>query len=206
YLVLRSDHGAGEDVARPASVISTEAGEHAVDGSAPPAIDRTPKLYIGGKQARPDQGYSLFVRDAGGRTLGEVPRGNRKDIRNAVEAAHGASGWSRMTAHARAQVLYYIAENLDVRRDEFVRRLGTLTGSEEAANREFDHAVRAAFTWAAWADKWEGAVHPTPFRNVPLAMKEPIGVLGIVCMDAAPLLGFLSPVLAAIATGNTVVA
>src|SRR6202047_4658994 len=71
--------------------------------SATPAIDRTVKLYIGGKQARPDSGYSMEVRAADGRLLGEAPLGNRKDIRNAVEAAHKASAWARSTTHNRAQ-------------------------------------------------------------------------------------------------------
>src|SRR5690349_9180959 len=83
-----------------------------------PAIDRTPKLYIGGKQTRPDSGYSLPVLDAAGRRIGEVGHGNRKDVRNAVEAARRAVGWARTTAHNRAQVLYYIAENLAVRGEE----------------------------------------------------------------------------------------
>ncbi|MGH7643944.1 MAG: aldehyde dehydrogenase family protein, partial [Gemmatimonadales bacterium] len=59
-----------------------------------PPIDRTPKLFIGGKQVRPDQGYSRPVRGVDGRLLGEVGEGNRKDIRDAVEAAHAAAGWA----------------------------------------------------------------------------------------------------------------
>jgi len=78
--------------------------------SATPSMDRTVKLYIGGKQARPDSGYSMEVRAADGRLLGEAPLGNRKDIRNAVEAARKAEGWGKATAHNRAQVLFYVAE------------------------------------------------------------------------------------------------
>jgi aldehyde dehydrogenase (NAD+) len=162
-----------------------------------PPIDRTPKLYIGGKQARPDSGYSLPVLDPAGRRIGEVGQGNRKDIRNAVEAAHKAAGWARMTAHQRAQVLFYIAENLAARAGEFARRLD---------ERELALAVERTYTWAAWADKYDGLVHHTPYRNITLAMPEPIGVLGIVCPDGWPLLGLVSTVLPAIAMGNTVVA
>jgi len=165
--------------------------------SAVPPIDRTPKLYIGGKQARPDSGYSLPVLDAAGRRIGEVGHGNRKDIRNAVEAAHRAEGWARATAHQRARVLFYIAENLAARAEEFGRRLG---------ERELALAVERIYTWAAWTDKYDGLVHHTPYRNITLAMPEPIGVLGIVCPDAWPLLGLVSTVLPAIAMGNTVVA
>jgi aldehyde dehydrogenase (NAD+) len=169
-----------------------------------PAIDRTAKLYIGGRQERPDGGYSLPVHAADGTLLGEVGRGNRKDIRNAVEAAHRADGWGRATAHSRAQVLYYLAENLAARAEEFARRIEVagLPGAE----REVDTAIRRLFLYAAWADKWDGQVHHTPFRNVTIAMPEPIGVIGIVCPDEAPLLGFVSAVFPAVALGNTVVA
>ncbi len=170
-------------------------------------IDRTPKLYIGGKQVRPDAEYALLVRGADGTPMGQVPRGNRKDVRNAVEAAHAAApGWASRTAHNRAQVLYYLAENLAPRRDEFVARLRALTGApKRKALREFDHAVDRLFTYAAWADKWDGAVHHTPFRTVTLAMPEPWGVLGVVCPDEAPLLGLVSLLGPALAVGNAVV-
>jgi aldehyde dehydrogenase (NAD+) len=177
-----------------------------VAGSAYPSIDRTAKLYIGGKQARPDSGYSLPVSGAGGVRLGEVGRGNRKDIRNAVEAAHAAAGWARSTGHNRAQVLFYIAENLAARAAEFEGRVRELTGEgEERARREVELSIERLYTYAAWADKWDGAVHHTPFRNVTIAMPEPVGVLGIVCPAEAPLLGLVSTVMPAIALGNTTV-
>jgi aldehyde dehydrogenase (NAD+) len=170
-----------------------------------PPVDRTPKLYIGGKQVRPDSGHVLPVWSSSGQPLGDVGRGNRKDIRNAVEAAHAASrGWARATAHLRAQVLYFLGENLAIRREEFAARLRAVTGTDGAA--EVDAAISRCFTYAAWADKYDGAVHRTPLRNVTLAMPEPLGVIGIVAPDEAPLLGFLSLVLPAIAMGNTVVA
>jgi aldehyde dehydrogenase (NAD+) len=148
----------------------------------------------------------LPVLDAAGQRIDEVGQGNRKDIRNAVEAAHKAAGWARATAHQRAQVLYYLAENLAVRAEEFGRRLEAVTGNAAAAEREFALTIERIYTYAAWADKYDGAVHHTPYRNVTLAMPEPIGVLGIVCPDTHPLLGFVSTVLPAVAMGNTVVA
>jgi aldehyde dehydrogenase (NAD+) len=171
-----------------------------------PPIDRTPKLYIGGKQTRPDSGYSLPVVDAAGRHAGEVGQGNRKDIRNAVEAARKALDWSRATGHNRAQVLFYLAENLAARTDEFARRRAQLGGDPAAAADEVARSIERIYSYAAWADKYDGRVHHTPYRNVTLAMPEPIGVLGVVCPDAAPLLGFLSAVLPAVAMGNSVVA
>jgi aldehyde dehydrogenase (NAD+) len=169
--------------------------------------DRTAKLYVGGKQARPDSGYSYAVLDPAGREVGLAGLGNRKDIRNAVEAAAKASSWGAATAHNRAQVLYYVAENLAARADEFARRLSAMTGaSARAAKAEVDASIRRAFVYAAYADKFDGAVHSTRSRFVTIAMNEPWGVMGIVCPDEAPLLGFFSLVLPAIAMGNCVVA
>ncbi|MGC1651819.1 MAG: aldehyde dehydrogenase family protein [Candidatus Sulfotelmatobacter sp.] len=170
-----------------------------------PAIDRTVKLYIGGKQVRPDSGYSMEVRSPDGRLLGEASLGNRKDIRNAVEAAHKAESWSKATAHNRAQVLYYCAENLSKRRDEIIHGLTAVVGAKQAG-AELDLSIERIFSYAAWADKFDGAVHNPPFRNIAIAMNEPLGAVGIICPTEAPLLGFLSLVLPAIAMGNTVVA
>jgi aldehyde dehydrogenase (NAD+) len=199
---------AGETQAEVAATLSADgAGRRAghAEASSLPAIDRTAKLYIGGKQVRPDQGYSITVRAPDGVAVGEVARGNRKDIRNAVEAAHKAE-WAGITAHSRAQVLYYIAENLAARHREFSDRIAIFCGIETtAAAREVDRSIERLFEYAAWADKYDGAVHATPFRNVTLAMPEPIGVLGIVCSDREPLLGFVSAVMPAVALGNAVV-
>ena len=182
---------------------------NAAPGPAPAenAIDRTPKMYIGGKQARPDGGASYSVLDPKGRSLGQAGLGNRKDIRNAVEAASKAGGWGAATAHNRAQVIYYIGENLSARADEFAGRLRAMTGAAgPEAREEVEAAIRRLFFYAGFADKYDGAVHATRTRFVTLAMNEPWGVLGIVCPDEAPLLAFVSLVAPAIAMGNAVVA
>jgi aldehyde dehydrogenase (NAD+) len=171
------------------------------------AIDRTAKNYVGGKQARPDGGYSYSVVGKGGRIIGQAGLGNRKDIRNAVEAAAKAGGWSGVTAHNRAQVLYYLGENLSARQAEFENLLSESTGvSARAAADEFATSLRRIFYYAAQSDKYDGAVHSTKSRHVTLAMNEPWGVMGIVCPDEQPLLSFVSLVLPAIAMGNRVVA
>jgi aldehyde dehydrogenase (NAD+) len=177
---------------------------HVAPSDSMPGIDRTPKLFIGGKQTRPDAGGSRRIESANGTLLGEVAEGNRKDIRNAVEAAHAASGWPRMSGHARAQVLYYIAENLAARAGELASRIASMTGGDGA--REVDASLARLFTYAAWADKYDGAVHDPSIRGVALAMHEPMGVIGIAAPDDSPLLGLLSLVAPAIAMGNTVVA
>ncbi len=172
-----------------------------------PMVDRTAKLFIGGKQARPDGNYSRPVVSAKGKVLGEVGEGNRKDIRNAVAAARGASSWSSATAHNRAQILYYIAENLSGRAGEFASRIAAMTGdTAAAAAAEVEASIARLFTYGAWADKYEGAVHTPPLRGVALAIPEAVGVVGVICPDEAPLLGFISLVAPLIATGNRVVA
>lgn len=172
-----------------------------------PSIDRTAKLFVGGKQVRPDGNYSRAVLSPKGKHLGEAGEGNRKDIRNAVAAARSAEGWARATTHNRAQILYYLAENLSARGDEFARRIGGMTGVSPAkARAEVEASIERLFSYGAWADKYEGTIHAPPLRGVALAMHEPIGVVGVACPDEAPLLGFISLVAPLIAMGNRVVA
>ena len=167
-------------------------------------MDRTPKLYIGGKQARPDSGYSQNIFGPTGQLLGQAPIANRKDVRNAVEAAHGAKAWAKTSGHLRAQILYYIAENLAARADEFADRIDALTGGSSGKS-EVEAAISRLFTYGAWADKFDGQAHNVPIRGVALAMREPVGVIGAICSDEAPLLGLISAMAPAIAMGNRVV-
>ncbi len=170
------------------------------------SVDRTVKMYIGGKQARGDSGYARQVFAPDGNSLGEVSEGNRKDIRNAVEAARKALGWGSKTAHLRAQILYFLAENLDYRGSEFADRIRSMTGATgPAAKREVELCVERLFAFAGWADKYDGAVHNVPMRAIATAMVEPIGVIAIAAPDESPLLASLSLLAPAIAMGNCVV-
>ncbi|MEL6572151.1 MAG: aldehyde dehydrogenase family protein [Pseudomonadota bacterium] len=171
-------------------------------GGAPDGIDRTPKFYIGGKQARPDSGYSRDVYGPKGKYLGQVGEANRKDIRNAVEAMNAAKGWAKTTGHLRAQILYYVAENLSARSAELADRIKALTGKDGAA--EVGHCINTLFTFAAWADKNDGRVHGVPIRGVALAMHEPVGKIAVFADDGWPLLGLVSPMAAAMAMGNRI--
>ncbi len=183
-----------------------EGPDRAGDEGLPP-IDRTAKMYVGGRQVRPDAEYSLPVLSPGGHRLGEVGLGNRKDVRNAVEAARKAApGWARTTAHARAQILYFLAENVGARAEELGQRISSMTGtSPEAGRAEVERCLERLFSAAAWADKFAGRVQAVPQRNFTFAVHEPLGVIGIVCPDEAPLLAFCSLVGPALAMGNTVV-
>lgn len=168
-----------------------------------PSIDRTAKLYIGGKQARPDSGYSYAVRNSKGKIIGQASLGNRKDVRNAVEAAIKASAWSSASAHNRAQVLYFIAENLGSRSDEFAARLVQGGATARDARREVETSIQRIFFYAAHADKYDGRIHSTNAkRQTTLAFNEPYGVMGLVCSDEAPLLGMISLLMPTLAMGN----
>jgi aldehyde dehydrogenase (NAD+) len=188
-------------------VISTNKSNASVSQSNPSlGIDRTTKMYIGGKQARPDGGYSTVINNNKGDYIGEVSKGNRKDIRNAVEATHANTNWENRSGHARAQVLYYLAENLEIRREEFANRIVQMTNQTNTdALQEVDLSIERIYTYAALADKYDGMVHHTIHRNVTLAMPEAIGVMGIICPDESPLLGFISTVIPAITMGNNVI-
>ncbi|MGR3485018.1 MAG: aldehyde dehydrogenase family protein [Paracoccaceae bacterium] len=182
----------------PAPAAAPKPGKRVKPG-APGTVDRTAKFYIGGKQARPDGGQSVTVAAPDGTPLGTVGLANRKDLRGAVEAMNAASGWAGTTGHLRSQILYYIAENLSARAEEFARRLGDQTGRDGAA--EVAEAIDILFTAAAWADKVEGRVKGVPLRGVAMAMRPPTGKIGLLAPTERPLAGLLAAAAPAIAMG-----
>ena len=191
-LKLAAEVLAAKAPAKPANPLDADGG-----------IDQTAKMYIGGKQARPDSGYSRPVYGPAGNLVGEVGEGNRKDVRNAVEAARAALGWATTSAHNRAQILYFLAENLEYRASEFAARIEEQTGEDGAA--EVAAAAERLFAFAGWADKYDGAVHNPPQRMVATAMVEAIGTMAILAPPSRPLLGSIALVAPALAMGNTVV-
>ncbi|MCV6594047.1 MAG: aldehyde dehydrogenase family protein, partial [Silicimonas sp.] len=182
----------------------TRIAPHAAgDGVASAPVDRTAKFYVGGKQARPDGGYTRQIWSPRGKPLGEVGLANRKDLRNAVEAMNGAKGWSKTTGHLRAQILYYMGENLSARAGEFAARIDAMTGKRQGA-AEVEACVDRLFTWAAWADKYDGRAKGVPLRGVALAMHEPVGKIAAFAPDEASLLGPVTLIGAAMAMGNRI--
>ena len=173
------------------------------DGASLDAVDRTAKFYVGGKQARPDGGYSKAIWSPRGKRVGEVGVANRKDVRNAVEAMNGAASWGKTTGHLRAQILYYMGENLAARAAEFAGRIDAMTGKRSGSG-EVEAAIDRLFTWAAWADKHDGRAKSVPIRGIALAMNEPTGKIAAFAPDASPLLAPLSIIGAAMAMGNRV--
>ena len=172
-----------------------------------PKIDRTPKVFYGGKQKRPDATYVRPVISPSGEFIGQVAEGNRKDVRNAVEAAHkGKTGWGKRAAHNRAQIMYYIAENLELRMEEIAGRISAMTGRDLQSGRDEVHAsINRLFHWAAYADKYGGTVQETSFYGATVKVNEPVGVIGIACPEDYPLLGLVSLFAPAVVRGNVVV-
>lgn len=127
-------------------------------------------------------------------------------MRNAVEAALKARSWAA-NAHLRAQVLYYLAENFTAREAEAVALLTTASGqSQDEARAEVAQTIERTFLFAGLADKLDGKVHATKPRHLCLSLNEPLGVVGVIGPDDAPLLGLVSMVLPLIAAGNAVIA
>ena len=167
--------------------------------AASPGLDRTHKLYVGGKQVRPDGGFSFPA------IGGEFARANRKDVRNAVEAAEGAApSWGSATGFLRSQILYYIAENLTAGREAMISALAH--GGSEDASAEFEASVATILHYAAWADKFDGQVHQAPMRGLVYTRNEPLGACGVFAPTAPGLAGFLGACLPLIAMGSPVVA
>lgn len=180
---------------------------HRQNPSADGEIDRTFRFLIGGKLARPDQVGSFPVLSPAGELLAVVGEANRKDVRNAVEAARGAfPSWFESAAHLRAQILYFWAENLAVEKDRFAAGIVAQTGCDlEAARFEVQRSISRLFDCAAYADKFGGTVQPVLGRRLVVGLREPLGVIGMRAPDESPLLGLVSIVGPALAMSNTVV-
>lgn len=168
-----------------------------------PMIDRTPKLYIGGKQKRPDGGYSFPLNAVNNSFICDIAQANRKDVRDSVEIA-AKSFAKQLSNFNRSQILFYLAENLQQREKTFVDLLVALCGSSPVnASKEFSQSCERLFYYAAMADKFEGNVHNPPMRGLTLAMKEPLGVMTSILSDDSPLLNLVTVMGSVFSTGNT---
>jgi len=168
-----------------------------------PMIDRTPKLYIGGKQKRPDGGYSFPLNAVNNSFICDIAQAKRKDVRDSVEIA-AKSFAKQLSNFNRSQILFYLAENLQQREKTFVDLLVALCGSSPVnASKEFSQSCERLFYYAAMADKFEGNVHNPPMRGLTLAMKEPLGVMTSILSDDSPLLNLVTVMGSVFSTGNT---
>jgi len=168
-----------------------------------PTIDQTPKLYIGGKQKRPDSGYSFPFYSYNNEFICDISRSNRKDVRNSVEEASKAFS-KQLSNFNRSQILFYLAENLSQRKDTFIDLLINISGLNHIdAKKEFDLSCERIFYYASMADKFEGLIHNPPLRGLTMAVKEPIGVITSILDDNQPLLSLSTVMSSVFANGNT---
>jgi len=161
-------------------------------------VDRTYQFFIGGKLTRPNQDKSFPITSEEGDLMGVIGDANRKDVRNAVEAARkAANAWAETTPRLRSQILYFMAENLAAQSSRFAELVG---------QHEVDLSVARLFYYAALSDKFEGTVQPVAQEKMTvIAQKEPIGVMGIRAPDDYPLLGAVSVLAPAMVMGNAIV-
>ena len=173
-------------------------------------ITKTPKCYVGGAFIRSESGRVHPISDASGTFFANIPLCTRKDLRNAVEAAAKAGpGWAARNAYNRGQILYRLAEMLEARAAEMAQAISLTGVSGKNAVREVAASVERIVHYAGWTDKFQallGSVNPVASPHFNFTVTEPMGIIGIVAPDEAPLLGLLSLVLPAITSGNTVVA
>ena len=169
-------------------------------------VRKTYKLWIGGAFVRSESGRSDVSGDF------NIPRGSRKDVREAMAAARKAARpWAARTAYNRGQILYRAAEALESRRAQLISVLepgGDRSGGLGAA-AELDAAVDVLVHYAGWTDKLQpvlGGINPVAAPFLSFSLPEPTGVVGVIAPDQPSLLGLVAEVAPALAAGNTVVA
>ncbi len=173
-------------------------------------ITKTPKVYVGGAFIRSESARVFPLKDAAGNFYANIPQCTRKDLRNAIEAAAKAGpGWAKRTAYHRGQILYRLGEMLEARADEMAAAIMLGGATKAAAAREVAASVDRLIYYAGWADKYEqvlGNVNPVASPHFNFTVTEPMGIIGVLAPEAAPLLALVSLFAPAITSGNTVVA
>jgi len=173
-------------------------------------VTKTPKVYVGGAFIRSESARVFPLKDAAGKFFANIPQCTRKDLRNAVEAAAKAGpGWAKRTGYNRGQILYRLGEMLEARAGEMADAIQLGGASKAAAAREVAASVDRLIHYAGWADKFEqvlGSVNPVASPHFNFTVTEPMGIVGVIAPDTAPLLALVSLFAPAITSGNTVVA
>jgi len=173
-------------------------------------VQKTYKLFIGGKFARGENGRVIAARDGHGNVLANYSRASRKDFRDAVRAARSAiPGWTNYSPYSRGQILYRAAEMLEGRRLELENELARVDRSGAGARREVTAAIDRLVYYAGWTDKFSqilGSVNPVATSHFNFTIPEPTGVVVALTPDAPALLGLVSVIAPIIATGNSVIA
>jgi acyl-CoA reductase-like NAD-dependent aldehyde dehydrogenase len=158
-------------------------------------VKKTYKLYVGGAFPRSESGRTYEAEEH------NIAQASRKDLRDAVRAARGATAkWAGMTAYNRGQVLYRVAEMLEARGAE----LAALCSGREEVDRAIDRVV----WYAGWTDKLAqvlGGANPVAGPYFNFTMPEPTGIVGIVAPPEPALLGLVTRLAPVLAGGNVAV-
>lgn len=163
-------------------------------------------LFVGGRFQAPGARSSRPIQDSSGNLHGYVAEGGAKDIRGAVEAAHQAfPGWAGQSPGARAALLWALAAALERRKSTLASRLERQGVELKAAEAEVELSARRLRAWGARAQAQGHTLQVAGLRGPVLRLREPLGVLAVVCPDEWPLLAFVSLLAPALAYGNTVV-
>ena len=173
-------------------------------------ITKTPKVYVGGAFIRSESVRTYPIKDAAGNFFANIPQCTRKDVRNAVEAAAKAGpGWAKRTAYNHGQIIYRLAEMIEARQADMTDALALGGVSKTAAAKEIAATIDRLIYYAGWTDKYEqvlGNVNPVASPHFNFTVTEPMGIIGLLAPEEAPLLALVSLFAPAIACGNTVVA
>ncbi len=174
-------------------------------------VQKTYKLYIGGKFVRGENGRVLPALGRNRNLLANFCRASRKDFRDAVVAARSAfPNWSKQSAYLRGQILYRAAEMLEMRRSELQNEIARADGKEKSrSSSEVTMAIDRLVHYAGWTDKFSqifGTVNPVASSHFNFTTPEPTGVVVVICPDEPPLLAFVSLVVPVILTGNCAIA
>lgn len=172
-------------------------------------VQKTYKLYIGGKFPRTESGRFYKVENAQGALLANLCQASRKDFRDAVVAARNAQpGWASRSAYNRGQIIYRMAEMLEGRKQQFETELVALGQTPENARREVEATIDRLVYYAGWTDKYQqifSAVNPVDSSHFNFSVLEPMGVISVFAPETPGLLGLISAIIPAVAGGNTVI-
>jgi acyl-CoA reductase-like NAD-dependent aldehyde dehydrogenase len=172
-------------------------------------IQKTYKLYIGGKFPRTESGRYYPINNGKGKLIANMCLASRKDFRNAVVAARKVqSSWANTSALNKGQILYRIAEMLEGRKEQFITELITQGETVKNAKAEVNASIDRLVYYAGWSDKYQqifSAVNPVASPHFNFSNVEPVGVVSIIAPEKQSLLGLVSVMAPAIVGGNTII-
>ena len=112
-------------------------------------------------------------------------------------------------SYNRGQIIYRLAEMIEARKADMADVLMIGVASKSAAAKEITATIDRLIYYAGWADKYEqvlGNVNPVASPHFNFTVTEPMGIVGLLAPEEAPLLALVSLIAPAITSGNTVVA